>query len=206
MSKKEVSISSLSDFLPQGTFELVEPFLLHYKVHLTITKSRATVLGDYRNAIEGKAHRISVNGNLNQYAFLITLLHELAHLITYVRFGNKVASHGREWKNQFSDLLKHFIQSNIFPQDIRLQIAASMKSPAASSCADDALMRVLRKYDAVKENHFLVEEIEQGQCFQTKNGKLYKREEKIRKRIRAIEVDTGRVYLFSPIYEVMKVN
>lgn len=206
MSKKEVSISSLSDFLPQGTFELVEPFLLHYKVHLTITKSRATVLGDYRNAIEGKAHRISVNGNLNQYAFLITLLHELAHLITYVRFGNKVASHGREWKNQFSDLLKHFTQSNIFPQDIRLQIAASMKSPAASSCADDALMRVLRKYDAVKENHFLVEEIEQGQCFQTKNGKLYKREEKIRKRIRAIEVDTGRVYLFSPIYEVMKVN
>ena len=206
MSKKEVSISSLSDFLPQGTFELVEPFLLHYKVHLTITKSRATVLGDYRNAIEGKAHRISVNGNLNQYAFLITLLHELAHLITYVRFGNKVASHGREWKDQFSDLLNHFIQSNIFPQDIRLQIAASMKSPAASSCADDALMRVLRKYDAVKENHFLVEEIEQGRCFQTKNGKVYKREEKIRKRIRAIEVDTGRVYLFSPIYEVMKVD
>ncbi|NBO48454.1 MAG: hypothetical protein EBU80_01800 [Chitinophagia bacterium] len=206
MSKKEVSISSLSDFLPQGTFELVEPFLLHYKVHLTITKSRATVLGDYRNAIEGKAHRISVNGNLNQYAFLITLLHELAHLITYVRFGNKVASHGREWKDQFSDLLKHFIQSNIFPQDIRLQIAASMKSPAASSCADDALMRVLRKYDAVKENHFLVEEIEQGRCFQTKNGKVYKREEKIRKRIKATEVDTGRVYLFSPIYEVMKVN
>ncbi|MEY2587094.1 MAG: hypothetical protein RLY11_943 [Bacteroidota bacterium] len=206
MSKKEVSISSLSDFLPQGTFELVEPFLLHYKVHLTITKSRATVLGDYRNAIEGKAHRISVNGNLNQYAFLITLLHELAHLITYVRFGKKVASHGREWKNQFSDLLKHFIQSNIFPQDIRLQIAASMKSPAASSCADDALMRVLRKYDAVKENHFLVEEIEQGRCFQTKNGKVYKREEKIRKRIKATEVDTGRVYLFSPIYEVMKVN
>ena len=206
MSKKEVSISSLSDFLPQGTFELVEPFLLHYKVHLTITKSRATVLGDYRNAIEGKAHRISVNGNLNQYAFLITLLHELAHLITYVRFGNKVASHGREWKDQFSDLLKHFIQSNIFPQDIRLQLAASMKSPAASSCADDALMRVLRKYDAVKENHFLVEEIEQGRCFQTKNGKVYKREEKIRKRIKATEVDTGRVYLFSPIYEVMKVN
>ncbi|MEY3921639.1 MAG: hypothetical protein RL634_1400, partial [Bacteroidota bacterium] len=58
----------------------------------------------------------------------------------------------------------------------------------------------------VKENHFLVEEIEQGRCFQTKNGKVYKREEKIRKRIRATDVDTGRVYLFSPIYEVMKVD
>jgi len=155
MSKKEVSISSLSDFLPQGTFELVEPFLLHYKVHLTITKSRATVLGDYRNAIEGKAHRISVNGNLNQYAFLITLLHELAHLITYVRFGNKVASHGTEWKDQFSDLLKHFIQSNIFPQDIRLQIAASMKSPAASSCADRCIDACTSKIRCCQRKSFL---------------------------------------------------
>ena len=205
MSKKEVAISSLSDFIPANTYQLVEPFLLHYKVHLTVTRSRSTVLGDYRNAIAGKAHRISVNGNLNQYAFLITLLHELAHLITFERYGHKVASHGKEWKLQFSELLKHFLQNEVFPNDIRLQLTASLKSPAASSCADDALMRVLRKYDNIKDGHFLVEEIQQGSCFRTKNGKIYRREETIRKRIRAVEIDTGRVYLFSPIYEVIKV-
>lgn len=206
MSKKEVAISSLSDFIPADTYRLVQPFLVHYKVHLTITRSRSTVLGDYRNAIAGKAHRISVNGNLNRYAFLITLLHELAHLITFERFGHTVASHGKEWKLQFAELLKHFLQNGIFPDDIRLQLTASLKSPAASSCADDALMRVLRKYDEIKENHYLVEEIQPGTYFQTKNGKIYRRDEKIRKRIKAVEVDTGRVYLFSPIYEVIKVG
>ena len=205
MSKKEVAISSLSDFIPANTYQLVEPFLVHYKVHLTITRSRSTVLGDYRNANAGKAHRISVNGNLNQYAFLITLLHELAHLITFERCGHNVASHGKEWKLQFSELLKHFLQNEVFPNDIREQLTASLKSPAASSCADDALMRVLRKYDNIKDGHFLVEEIQQGSCFRTKNGKIYRREETIRKRIRAVEIDTGRVYLFSPIYEVIKV-
>jgi len=206
MSKKEVAISSLSDFIPANTYQLVGPFLVHYKVHLTVTRSRSTVLGDYRNTFAGKAHRISVNGNLNKYAFLITLLHELAHLITFERFGHRVASHGKEWKMQFSELLKHFLQTEVFPNDIRQQLTASLKSPAASSCADDALMRVLRKYDQIKDDHFLVEEIQQGACFQTENGKIYRREEKIRKRIRAIEIDTGRVYLFSPIYEVIKVG
>ncbi|NBO59218.1 MAG: hypothetical protein EBU73_09850 [Chitinophagia bacterium] len=206
MSKKEVAISSLSSFIPANTYQLVEPFLVHYKVHLTVTRSRITVLGDYRNAFAGKAHRISVNGNLNKYAFLITLLHELAHLITFERFGHRVASHGKEWKMQFSELLKHFLQTEVFPNDIRQQLTASLKSPAASSCADDALMRVLRKYDQIKDDHFLVEEIQQGACFQTENGKIYRREEKIRKRIRAIEIDTGRVYLFSPIYEVIKLG
>jgi hypothetical protein len=67
-------------------------------------------------------------------------------------------------------------------------------------------MRVLRKYDNVKQDHFLVEEIPQGTCFQVKNGKIYRREEKIRKRIKAVEIESGRVYLFSPIYEVIKVN
>lgn len=150
MSKKEVAISSLSDFIPANTYHLVEPFLVHYKVHLTVTRSRSTVLGDYRNAHAGKAHRISVNGNLNQYAFLITLLHELAHLITFEKFGHKVASHGKEWKMQFSELLKHFLLTEIFPNDIKQQLTASLKSPAASSCADDALMRILRKYDQIK--------------------------------------------------------
>jgi hypothetical protein len=206
MSKKEVAISALGDFIPEGTYHLVEPFLVHYKVHLTITKTRETVLGDYRNAVPEKSHRISINGNLNQYAFLITLLHELAHLITFVRFGHRVQSHGNEWKMQFSELLQHFLKNKVFPDDINQQLASSLLSPAASSCADDALMRVLRNYDEIKENHFLVEQIQPGGIFQTKNGRRYRREEKIRKRIKAVEIETGRVYLFSPIYEVIKVN
>ncbi len=205
MSKKEAPLNALESFMPQGSFQLIEPYLLNYKVHLTITRSRKTILGDYRNAVAGKTHRITVNGNLNKYAFLITLLHELAHLITFIRFGNKVASHGKEWKSQFSDLLAHFVQAQLFPDDIKMQLQKSMSSPAASSCADTALMRVLRKYDVQKEGFCLVEELAEGEHFRISGGRIFKRLHQQRKRIQAMEIATKKVYLFSPVYEVEKI-
>lgn len=202
MSKQEAPLGYLDRFLPPGSYALVEPFLLHYNVHLTITKSRKTVLGDYRNAVAGKAHRITVNGDLNKFAFLITLLHELAHLITFIRFGNRVASHGKEWKQQFSELLNQFLQTGLFPPDIKSQLIISVKNPAASSCADDSLMRVLRRYDLRSEGKCLIEEIKEGSLFRIGNGRVFRKQKKLRKRIQALEVATGRMYLFSPVYEV----
>lgn len=202
MSKAQAPLQSLNDFIPEGAYPLVEPYLLHYKVHLTITKSRSSVLGDYRNAHADKAHRISVNGNLNPYAFLVTLLHELAHLITFIRYGHRVDAHGKEWKQQFSELLKHFLETSIFPIDIRNQLMQSLTNPAASSCADVNLMRVLRKYDPMKEGHCLVEELHVGSLFVIKGGRIFQCGERVRKRIKATEIATGKVYLFSPVYEV----
>lgn len=206
MSKSQAPLQSLVDFLPEGAYPMVEPFLLHYKVHLTITRSRSSVLGDYRNAHAGKAHRISVNGNLNPYAFLVTLLHELAHLITFIRFGHRVEAHGKEWKQQFSELLKHFVGASFFPNDIKLQLEQSLTNPAASSCADVNLMRVLRKYDPVKEGHCLVEELKIGTKFAIKGNRIFECGERVRKRIKATEVSTGKVYLFSPVYEVKLIS
>lgn len=206
MSKSQAPLQSLVDFLPEGAYPMVEPFLLHYKVHLTITRSRSSVLGDYRNAHAGKAHRISVNGNLNPYAFLVTLLHELAHLITFIRFGHRVEAHGKEWKQQFSELLKHFVGASFFPRDIKLQLEQSLTNPAASSCADVNLMRVLRKYDPVKEGHCLVEELSIGAKFEIKGNRIFECGERVRKRIKATEVSTGKVYLFSPVYEVKLIS
>ena len=94
MPKSQAPLLQLQSYLPNGSFDEVLQYLQHYKVHLTITRQRQSILGDYRHAHEGKTHRISVNGNLNQYAFLITLLHELAHLFTYERFGHRVMAHG----------------------------------------------------------------------------------------------------------------
>jgi hypothetical protein len=206
MSKAQAPLQSLNDFLPEGSYPMVEPYLLHYKVHLTITRSRSTVLGDYRNAHGEKAHRISVNGNLNPYAFLVTLLHELAHLITFIRYGHRVEAHGKEWKQQFSDLLKDFLGTTIFPVDVRTQLIKSLNNPAASSCADVSLMRVLRNYDNVKEGHCLVEELSVGALFVIKGGRVFSCGERVRKRIKATEIATGKVYLFSPVYEVQLKN
>jgi len=206
MPKQESPLEALSDFLPPGSFKMVEEYLLQYKVHLTITRSRATVLGDYRHAIHGKNHRISVNGNLNPYSFLITLLHELAHLLTFQNHGNRVAAHGREWKKQFGEILKTFIQADIFPAVIRDSLMKSLHNPAASSCADDALIRVLRNFDEKKDGVHLIEELNKGEIFSIKGGRVFKKGEILRKRIQCIEIQTGKTYLFSPVYEVRRIH
>lgn len=204
MAKQEAPLEALRSYLPHGSFEQVQHYLLHYKVHLTITRARKSVLGDYRNAVNEKNHRISVNGNLNRYAFLVTLLHELAHLLTFDRYGHRVAPHGKEWKTLFSHILAEFIRLNVFPADITKSLLDSLGNPAASSCADEQLLRVLRRYDPVKDGHVLVDELPIGALFTIEKGRIFKRGEKIRKRIRCEEIATGKIYLFSPVYEVVK--
>ena len=114
MPKEKVSLTALQDYLPPHCFDEVLKYLNAFQVQLTITRQRNTILGDFRNAHQGKPHRISINGNLNSYSFLITLLHELAHLLTYNNFQHKVLPHGKEWKKTFSDLLLTFLKKDIF--------------------------------------------------------------------------------------------
>jgi len=202
MPKKEVPIGQLQDYLPPGTYEPVLSYLRQYKVHLTVARERKSVLGDYRHSTHHANHRISVNGNLNPYSFLITLLHELAHLLTFEQFGNHVLSHGREWKAIYVKILDQFLQHQVFPGDIETELLRSLKNPAATTCAEDGLLRVLRKYDSKESDNRLVEEIETNKFFRTYDGIVFKKQEKLRKRFKCIEVKTGKVYLFSPVYEV----
>ena len=202
MAKREAPISKLQDFLPPNTFDAVFNYLQLYHVHLTVARERKSILGDYRHRTTAKNHRISVNGNLNAFSFLITLLHELAHLLTFERFGNKVASHGKEWKYTFGQLLDKFIMQDIFPVDIKHALLRSLNNPSASSCADDVLLRVLKKYDAKQSSLKMVEELPLHSIFKTHDGKLFKKGGLVRKRFKCIEVKTGKLYLFSPVYEV----
>ncbi len=202
MPAKEAPLDSLRHYLPDAAFDHVMEYLHRYHIHLKITRERASVLGDYRHAHLGKNHRISINGNLNKFSFLITLLHEIAHLVTFEEFGNRVQAHGQEWKKNYSMLLAYFLQHDIFPADIKSVLLQSLKNPAASSCADDDLIRVLKNYDAKKNNHLLVEELPDGATFIIKGGRVFRKLEKVRKRYKCIELATKKVYLFSPVYEV----
>ena len=206
MPKKEAHISTLQDFLPPNTYDAVLAYLQHYHVHLTVARDRKSILGDYRHRTHGKNHRISVNGNLNKFAFLITLIHELAHLLTFEEYGNRVASHGKEWKKIFGQLLAVFIEHDIFPADIKNTLKQSLHNPAASSCADEELLRTLRNYDEQQSHLVFVETLPEGSLFKTHDGKVFRMGQRIRKRFRCEEVKTKRIYLFSPVYEVEPVS
>lgn len=203
MPKKEVPLNHLQQYLPLGTVSAVSDYLLQYKVHLTIARQRQSILGDYRHRTINHTHRISVNGNLNPYAFLITLLHELAHLLTYEQYNNKVNAHGAEWKNIFGQLLKQFIEHKVFPEDVSVELKSILHNPAASSCAEDGLLRVLRKYNLSANVYSLIEELQQGAKFKIIDGRIFQKGERLRKRYKCQELATGKLYLFSPVYEVV---
>ncbi len=206
MPKQEYPLTYLQNYLPAAAAPQVLQLLQQYKVHLTITKERKSVLGDYRHAHDNAAHRISINGNLNRFSFLITLVHELAHLVTFLEYGNRVQSHGREWKHIYKIMLLPFLKPDIFPQEIIAALKSSLHNLPASSCADEGLMRILRNYDKKEEGMLLVEELPDGALFALDDGSVFKKGQRLRKRFQCVEVKTGKLYLFSPIYEVKKVS
>jgi SprT protein len=202
MPKKEVPIGQLQDYVPPGTYEAVLQYLRQYKVHLTVARERKSILGDYRHRTHQEHHRISVNGNLNKFSFLITLLHELAHLVTFEQFGHRVMAHGQEWKTIYGQFLRQFLEHKIFPGDIEQELLLSLKNPAASSCAEEGLLRVLRRYDANNNGHKLLEELPAGAIFRIHDGRVFQKGVQLRKRFQCTELSTKKVYLFSPVYEV----
>jgi SprT protein len=206
MPKEQKAFSTLADYLPDNTLPLIMPYIEQHKVQLTITRKRSTVLGDYRHPYGGKGHRISVNGDLNKYSFLITLLHEMAHLETYVTHGNKVQPHGKEWKQLFANILQYFLEKKIFDPVVEQALFKSISNPAASSCADENLLRTLKKYDNIKKSATLVEALELGEQFIIANNRVFVRGEKIRKRFKCVELSSKKWYLFSGLFEVKRVN
>ncbi|HSN09303.1 MAG TPA: SprT-like domain-containing protein [Hanamia sp.] len=202
MPKKESPLHQLNPYLPEGSFEDVAFYLVEYKVHLTVTRERLTKLGDYRNKHLDKNHRISVNGNLNKFSFLITLLHELGHLVAYEKYGNRIQAHGPQWKDEFGKILARFISKKIFPADIEKELLKTLRNPAASSCAEAPLTRVLKRYDPHKPGVYLLEELPDESFFRFKNGHIYKKEKKIRTRFLCKDLSTKKQFLFSPITEV----
>ena len=204
-SEKIVQFSErLRPFLPSGTEYYVAKFIIEKTVHFTVSKARKTKLGDYRQPWEGKPHRISVNGNLNQYAFLITTIHEMAHLTTFEKYGPKVQSHGNEWKTEFKDLFQPVIERDVLPSDVTMAVNNYLRSAKAASCSDDKLYRVLRRYD--ENRGILVEHLELGDVFELK-GKVFELGKKLRKRYECKELGTGKVYRVLGLAEIdRKVN
>jgi len=151
MSRREEDIrwvtTQIDKFLPEGTAEVIAMWIVEFNIQFTISKPRQTKLGDFRPSYGGKAARISVNGDLHPYAFLITTVHEFAHLGCHLKHGNKVAPHGKEWKSIYSEMLNLFVEKDVFPEELTTALKIHMANPKAASCSCPILSAALSKYD-----------------------------------------------------------
>jgi SprT protein len=194
----------LLKYIPEEAMPLIQQWYGQLPFHLRITKARKTKFGDFRPAFQGKPNRVSVNGDLNKYHFLITLTHEIAHVACWEQFKGRVNPHGIEWKSIYSDMLKQLMAKVTFPKDVATALKKHLKLPKASSCSDPDLYKVLKRYNGESELVFL-DSILEGQEFDFQ-GRHFKRGKKRRTRIECIELKTNKVYLISGHAEVGKLT
>ena len=191
----------LSKYLPEHAVHSCFELIKSNNVHLKIVNERQTRHGDYRKAINGK-HESTVNSSLNQYRFLITLVHEIAHLAAFERYGRMIKPHGNEWKLTFQRLMVPFIRPEIFPHSVLPLVANHFRNPTASSDTDARLAYALKQFDERKPDILYIHELPTGSMFRIKNGKIFRKNGLRVKRYECLEVKTGKLYLFNANAEV----
>lgn len=186
--------------MPEAAVSLIQKLINVDNLIIKVKTERKTKHGDYRELPNGK-HQITVNSNLNQYRFLITLIHEVAHFKAYQNFGRYIKPHGKEWKQTFQHLMLPFLRPDIFPINLLPLLAQHFKNPKASSDTDVNLALALKRYNPPNDKNF-VSELDEGVTFKLYNGRIFKKGKKRRKRYECLELNTGKLYLFNPNAEV----
>lgn len=197
-AKSEILIK----YVPRNALGGVNALIDKYPCHLKIVRKRSTKHGDFKRYTDGRV-QITINNDLNPYRFLITLVHEFAHLVTFQEYS-KIRPHGIEWKLNFQRLMLPFLNTDVFPDEILRLLATHLIHPKASSDGDINLSMELRKYD-LDTDKTLIFEIPDKSRFQYRN-RTFVKERKRRSRYECIEVLTHKRYIFHPHAEVIPLN
>ena len=190
---------TIFDFIPIQAHSIVAKYIKKYPARFIISKKRFSKHGDYRFYFNG-FEQISINSNLSPHRFLITLIHEVSHLVAFKVYGKNIRPHGVEWKKIYRDLMTPLINSYVFPEIIIPVLKKHFINPKASSDSDTKLVIAL---DSLENNDKIyVFNIPEGKYFQIYNGRIFKKGRRLRKRFECQEKSSNRKYLFSPIAEV----
>lgn len=190
----------LEKYIPESAVDAVYELIKSNRVHFKIVNERVTRHGDYRKNPDG-THQITVNATLNKYRFLITTIHEIAHLVAFQKYGRQIKPHGLEWKHTFKMLMLPFINPMVFPTEVLPFLANHFKNPSASSDTDALLAMQLKKFDAPTDKVF-VDELPLGSLFMIENGRIFKKGNLRVKLFACTDIKNNKVYLFKPNMQV----
>ena len=151
-------------------------------IYLKIVNERQSRHGDYQCLPNGQ-HKITINANLNKYRFLMTLIHEIAHLVAIEKYGKQIKPHGNEWKTTYQALMKPFLRPEIFPAELLSYLVIHFQNPSASSDTDVHLTLAMRQYDSL---------------YRTDDGRVFQKGDKKIKRYECKELSTGKRFVIQP--------
>lgn len=190
---------AVSSRLPPGVAGHVETLLGRQPVEVRVVRPRRSKLGDHRPPQRGvRVHRITINDDLNPYAFLTTLLHEVAHASTWERYRDHrrrgVRPHGSEWQAEFGAVLRPLVGRGVLPSVVEAALAKSLEAPAATTCSDRGLVLALAQFDTARPGHVRVEDLPERSVFRGPNGVVFRAGRRLRTRRQCFELRTGREY------------
>ena len=192
----------LSNYIPNKAVEGVLLLLEKHPITIKIVNNRKTKHGDFRKLKNGN-YQITINNSLNKHQFLLTLIHEIAHFVTYKKY-RKVKPHGKEWKQVFQHLMLPFLHPDIFSPNMLPHLATYLKNPKASTSSDVKLSLAFKEFDKNSGKNYIFE-LPTGSIF-TFNNKTYKIGNKRRTRYECIELKSYKKYLFNQNTEIEKVE
>lgn len=196
-----MSVKNLEKYLPENTLPYLRKWFGEHYIHIKITRGRNSKLGDYRR-MPDKSHQITVNSTLQPQLFFFVLTHELAHLLAFEKFGNRIAPHGMEWKHTFRDMLLESIE--IYEEDLKPIIKKFSLSPKANFMASPDLVKYFH-IENLEENHYFIEQLEVGNKFIYRQQK-YIIHEKLKKNYICKNLSNGKNYIFKPLAKVEKTD
>ncbi|MDO6802291.1 SprT-like domain-containing protein [Wenyingzhuangia sp. 1_MG-2023] len=187
-------INQLISYIPDAAKESLDHLLKEYPFHLKITRGRKTKRGDFRAT--KPIPSITINNNLSKEQFLITLVHEIAHLYTYHEYP-KAKPHGKEWKHCFQKLMLPFLNTQIFEDSLLKLLAQHFKNPKATTDSDPKLAVQLQlKKNPLDMDKCFIFDLEPGNLFQF-NQRVFKILNKRRTRYECLEVKTKKRFLIN---------
>ena len=192
-------MNNFHKYIPENAIDLVQSLVEQHKINLKIVNQRQTKHGDFRQ-LAGGEFQITINNTLNPFQSLLTLIHEIAHHVTFEKYG-KIQPHGKEWKQQFQHLMLPFLHPTIFPNHMLTPLAHYLKNPKASTDSDVKLSLALKGNKAEHGKNFIFE-LPENCTFVFKN-KMYKKGKKRKTRIECLQLSTNRMYLFNQNTEVI---
>ena len=173
-----------------------------YPFQFRVVRPRRTRSGDFR-VLPDRSMHITVNADLNPYAFLLTYVHEIAHCAVYQTYKRPGLPHGKIWQTMFQRLMAPLLTETVFPPDLLPLLHRYFRKPAATNAGHPALRHTLRLYDpaavqstdqqCIVENGELLWTLPDGQPFVFQK-KTFVRGKLRRTRVVCKEVRTGRSY------------
>lgn len=193
MSEQEI-FKILHHHLPPTSVDYAFLLWKQTPFQLKLSKKRQTKVGDFTCKRNSTIQRITLNHDLNPYVFLITYIHEVAHLRVFLIHRYNKEPHGKEWKESFQQLIAPVLNEHIFPADVLAILTKHMRNPKASSFADRDLTVALRKFDNGHAEQVMVSQLPEGSVFKLQ-GKYFKKGSLRRTRFLCRELKSKRQYL-----------